>query len=103
MPIERGQAIEWRVVWPVVDLHRCAPPGSVRNREHQHDEIERPHDGMGEDDTQSWQCRTGSRLFEFKQHLEMIVRGFPGLGCLGGEPLLQKLFLARREHLFDLV
>ncbi len=33
----------------------------------------------------------------------MIVRGLPGLGCLSGEPLLQKLLLAGREQLFDLV
>jgi predicted RNA polymerase sigma factor len=27
-------AIEWRIVWPVVDLHRRAPPGPDRNRKH---------------------------------------------------------------------
>jgi hypothetical protein len=41
--------------------------------------------------------------FELKQHLEMLIRGIPGLGRRCGEPLLQKLLLARREHLFDLV
>ena len=40
-PIEHCQAVEWRVVWAVVDLHRRAPPSPDRNREHQHDETER--------------------------------------------------------------
>jgi hypothetical protein len=45
----------------------------------------------------------GPESFEFKQHFEMIVGGLPGLRRRRGEPLLQKLLLARREQLFDLV
>ena len=54
MPIERGQAIEWRVVWPVVDLYRRAPPGTDRNREHQHDETQRQYDVVGHDCSHRW-------------------------------------------------
>ena len=44
-----------------------------------------------------------TKSFEVKQHLEMIVCGFPGLGRGGREPLPQKLLLAGSEQLFDLV
>jgi hypothetical protein len=41
--------------------------------------------------------------FAFEQHLEMVIRAFPSLGRTCGKPLLEKLFLARREQLFNLV